>query len=135
MAKRTTAKRKAELEAAEVPQVPPQIPVWMQDAELGKVIDAKITLQLQVQLEDGTWDLFGTPTSDQGRLQLTQDYRARKYPDERRRVIEHAQTWTVVDIEEPGRDPGPLPVTDEDVPETSQEIIGTMARRIKETRN
>lgn len=129
MAKRTTAKRKAKLEAAEVPQVPPQIPVGMQDAELGKMIDAKVTRQLQVQLKDGTWDLFGTPTSDQARLQLTQDYRARKYPDERRRVIEHAQTWTVVDIEEPGRDPGPLPEGDMNDPGDLWDRLGTKDRR------
>lgn len=109
MAKRTTAKRKAELKTAEAPRETARIPVGMRDAEPGKLIDAKITWQLQVQLEDGAWDLFGAALSDRERLQLTQDFRARKYPEERRRVIEHQQTWMVVEIEEPGRDPGPLP--------------------------
>ncbi len=125
MAKRTTAKRKAELKVAEAPEAPTQIPLGMQDAELGKVIIAKITWQLQVQLDDGTWDLYGMPTADREALQLTQDFRARKFPEERRRVIEHDETWVVVDIEEPGRDPGPLP-------EADINNVGSFRDRLKE---
>ena len=85
------------------------VPPGLRDALLGERIYAKITHQLQVQLEDGTWDLYGMPTDDREALQRTQDFRARKYPDERRRVVEHQETWIVTDIEEPGRDPGPPP--------------------------
>lgn len=135
MAKRTTAKRRAEAKQPEdAPQ--PQISYpGTRDAALGEQIIFRSKWQLQVQLDDGTWDLYGMPTQDRDALQRTQDFRARKYPEERRRVLKHIEMWIVEDIEEPGRDPGPLPETDGNVPESSQEIIGAMARRIKETRN
>jgi hypothetical protein len=85
------------------------VPPGRRDALLREVLSLKLTWRLQVQLEDGTWDLYGMPTDDREALQRTQDFRARKYPEERRRVIECVESHMVVDIEEPGRDPGPLP--------------------------
>ncbi len=93
------------------PVVEEQAPIT-RDARVGEILHESTLWGMQMR-QDEAWVPMGAFKNDRDEMQLVQDYHARNHPEDRRRLVEVRTTYTLVEIEKPGRIPKKKPVKKE----------------------
>ena len=81
-------------------------PPMARDARVGQILHESTLWGLQLHDDlAGEWVSMGSFKADRDEMQRVQDFHARENPKDRRRLVEIRTTYTVVEIEKPGRIP------------------------------
>lgn len=77
-------------------------PAEQRDYVPGEVMWEKTTYQLHYQEPDGRWMLLGAAKESRDEMTLVQTDRARRYPEEKRRIAQETVTVTIDEVEGDG---------------------------------